>query len=246
MTKIQNKIALVTGANRGIGRAFVLELLESGAAKVYAAARKIDSLNDLVAKGQGKVIPVELDVTDETAIVKLAEQYSDIDLLINNAGIAQFQSHIQAPDLSAARAEMETNYFAPLNMVRVFAPVLKNNQGGIIVNLASVASYVNFPVLGSYSASKAAVHSLTQGIRAELAGQGTEVVGVYPGPVDTDMASNFPTDKTAPEDVVRAVFEGIEKGQEDIYPDPAALEMHAGLLTDAKAVEKQAGEMLPA
>ncbi len=130
-------------------------------------------------------------------------------------------------------------------MTRVFAPVLKNNGGGAIVNLASIASHVNFPVLGSYSASKAAVHSLTQGTRAELAAQGTLVIGVYPGPVDTEMAANFPMDKTPPDIVAKNILAAVEAGEEDVYPDPASQELHSGLASDPKAVEKQVGEMLP-
>jgi NAD(P)-dependent dehydrogenase (short-subunit alcohol dehydrogenase family) len=141
---------------------------------------------------------------------------------------------------------METNYFGTFNMIRSFAPVLATNGGGVIVNLSSIAAHVNFPALGSYSASKAAVHSLTQGVRAELAAQGTLVTGVYPGPVDTDMAASFPMEKTSPNRVARVVLEGIEAGDEDIYPDPISTEMRSGLLGDPKAVEKQAGEMLPA
>ncbi len=246
MTRIEGKSALVTGANRGIGRAFVEELLAAGAARVYAAARNIETLADLVAKGNGRVVPLALDITKPDMIEAAARTYGDVALLINNAGVAAFEGIIDAQTGDPARDEMETNYFGTFNMIRSFAPVLAANGGGAIVNLSSIAAYVNFPVLGSYSASKAAVHSLTQGVRAELAAQGTLVVGVYPGPVDTDMAAGFPMDKTPPNAVARTVLEGIEAGEEDIYPDPVSTEMHSGLLGDPKAVEKQAGEMLPA
>ena len=141
---------------------------------------------------------------------------------------------------------MEINYFGVLNVTRAFAPVLAQNGGGAIVNMSSIAAYVNFPVLGSYSASKAAVHSLTQGVRAELAAQGTLVVGVYPGPVDTDMAANFPAEKATPASVAQRILAAVEAGEEDVHPDPASEETYAGLLGDPKAVEKQVGEMLPA
>jgi len=169
LSRIQGKTALVTGANRGIGRAFVEELLAAGAAKVYATARNIDTLTSLVENSDGRVIPVELDVTKPLMIEAVAEQHRDIDLLVSNAGIAAFAGIIDAPNVDPARDEMEVNYFGTFNMIRAFAPGLGANGGGTIINLASIASHVNFPVLGSYSASKAAVHSLTQGVRAELA-----------------------------------------------------------------------------
>lgn len=241
--KIKNTTAFVTGANRGIGRAFVEALLAGGARKVYAAARDVTKLTDLAS--DQRVVAVALDVTNTDQIQAAVELADDVDLLINNAGIAGFAGLIAAKDMAPARDEMEINYFGTLNVTRAFAPILKNNGGGAIVNLASIASYVNFPVLGSYSASKAAVHSLTQGIRAELKAQGTAVVGVYPGPIDTDMAAGFPMDKTPPSEVATAVFEAVENGVDDVYPDPMSIDMHAGIVGDFKAVEAQAGEMLP-
>jgi len=243
--KIKNSVAFVSGANRGIGRALVEELLNLGAAKIYASARNTVSLAELVADNLERVIPVSLDINKADQIKELSENYPDVELLINNAGIAAFAGFIAADSDSQARDEMQTNYFGTLNMTRAFAPVLKNNGGGTIVNLASIASHVNFPVLGSYSASKAAVHSLTQGTRAELAAQGTTVIGVYPGPVDTDMAAGFPMDKTPPATVAKNILAAVEAGDEDVYPDPVAFDLHSGILSDPKAVEKQIGEMLP-
>ncbi|MBL4907154.1 MAG: SDR family oxidoreductase [Sneathiella sp.] len=245
MSRIEGKTALVTGANRGIGRVFVEELLAAGAAKIYASARKKENLAELVELGKGRVVALELDVTNADTIQSLANTHTDVDLLINNAGVAAFVGLIAAKSNDPARDEMETNYFGSLNMIRAFAPVLGANGGGAIVNLSSIAGHVNFPALGTYSASKAAVHSLTQGVRAELAAQGTLVVGVYPGPVDTDMAASFPMDKTPPKTVVKAILAAVESGQEDVYPDPMAVEMHTALMGDPKAVEKQVSEMLP-
>lgn len=241
--KIKNSIVLVTGANRGIGRAYVEALLAAGAAKVYASARDISKLGDLTT--DPRIMPLALDVTNPEQISAAVVATGDVDLVINNAGAAGFAGLISANDLVAARLEMEINYFGSLNIARAYAPVLAKNGGGTIVNMASVASYVNFPALGSYSASKAAVHSLTQGIRAELRAQGTHVIGVYPGPIDTDMAAGVPMDKTPPSDVADVVLAAIEEGLEDVYPDPMSVEMHAGIISNFKAVEAQAGEMLP-
>lgn len=246
MTSINGSVAFVSGANRGIGRAFVEELLAAGAKKVYAGARNIHSLDDLADYGAGKVVPVEVDVTGTDTIEAAAAASKDVTILINNAGIAGFQGLISATDGNSARGEMETNFFGTLNMVRSFAPALAENGGGAITNISSIAGYVNFPALGSYSASKAALHSLTQGIRSELAKQGTLVVGVYPGPVDTDLAANVPMDKISPNEVAKTVLNAIEDGEEDVFPDPVSTQMHEALLVDPKAVERQAGEMMPA
>lgn len=245
MSRIEGKAAFVTGASRGIGRAFVEELLAAGASKVYAGARNPQSLSDLVEASEGRVVPVTLDVTKRETIEAAASAHTDVALLINNAGVAAFEGLISAGTTDGARNEMEINYFGLLDVTRAFARTLASNGGGAIVNISSIAGQVNFPLLGSYSASKAAVHSLTQGVRAELAAQGTLVVGVYPGPVDTELAESFPMDKTPPAAVVKEILAAIEDGTEDVYPDPVSNEMHAGLLGDPKAVEKQAGEMLP-
>ena len=187
MSRIEGKAAFVTGANRGIGRAFVEELLAAGAAKLYAGARNPSALDDQAARGNGRVVPVELDVTKLETIEKAAVACRDVAVLINNAGIASFEGLVSASDGVSARNEMEINYFGSLNMIRTFVPTLAENGGGTIVNMSSIAGLVSMAVFAPYSASKAAVNSLTQGARAELTAQGTPVVGVYPGPVDTDI-----------------------------------------------------------
>lgn len=245
MSRLTGKTAFVTGANRGIGAVYVEALIEAGVSKVYAGARDLTSLDDLKSKFGERLVPVELDVTESDQVQAATGLADDVSVLVNNAGIAAFEGFITPKSAAAARSEMETNYFGVINMVQAFAPILKKNGGGTIINMSSIAAYVSFPVLGSYSASKAAVHSLTQGIRAELAAAGTFVAGVYPGPVETDMAKNVPMDKAAPLDVARAVLKAVEAGGEDIYPDPTSEGMYSAFRNDPKAVERQAGEMLP-
>ncbi|MGV7222644.1 MAG: SDR family NAD(P)-dependent oxidoreductase [Nitrospinales bacterium] len=182
--KIANSTALVTGANRGIGKAYVLSLLKQGAKKVYACMRDVEAFKKSFAenletyKDVLELIP--LDITKPDQVAAAVAKASDVDILINNAGIANYTGFISEKNLASARQEMEVNYFGTLSVIRAFAPVLKNNGGGAIVILNSVASLANFPALGTYSASKAALFSLTQGVRAELTAQGTQVIGVYP------------------------------------------------------------------
>jgi NAD(P)-dependent dehydrogenase (short-subunit alcohol dehydrogenase family) len=248
--KMENSIALVTGSNRGIGRALVTALVKRGAKKVYAGMRDVDAFNksdpQFLENFKGKVEPVSLDITKKNHVDSAVEKAYDINLLINNAGIANYSGFIAADDLASARQEMEVNYFATLAMIRGFAPVLRENGGGAIVNILSVASLVNFPILGSYSASKAALFSLTQGVRAELAAQGTTVTGVFPGPIDTDMAKDFDMEKEPPEKIAQGTLDAIENDEEDVFIDQMAVQFQKDFLSDPKSVERQCGEMLPA
>ena len=243
--KIAGSVALVTGANRGIGRAFVNTLLAMGAKKVYAAARDVKGVEDLVKANPGKVEAIPLDVTDDAQIAAAGSRCRDVTLLVNNAGINRKKGLIAASDLEDARMEMRTNYFGPLLMSRTFAPVLKANGGGAIVSMLSILSRVSLPAMGSLCASKAAALSSCQGVRAELAKQGTLVVGVMPGAVDTDMARDFPGPKDDPADVARAALEAVEQGTEDVYPGGMAQGISAGLAKDPKAVEKDFANYLP-
>ncbi|WP_427157374.1 SDR family oxidoreductase [Aliinostoc sp. HNIBRCY26] len=242
---INGSIALVTGANRGIGQAFVEALVQAGATRIYATARNVDSLKDVVALAPDRIVPLALDVTNPEQIAAIAQTAQDVNLLINNAGVSGAGGFFAPASLETARWEMETNYFGVLNIIRVFAPILKQNGGGAIVNLLSIASMVNVPVFGSYSASKAALYSLTQGVRAELVKQGTLVVGVFPGPVDTAMAENVPLDKVPPIQIAQATLQAVEQGVEDVQPDPVSRQVFAGVRQDPKAVEKQFAGMLP-
>jgi NAD(P)-dependent dehydrogenase (short-subunit alcohol dehydrogenase family) len=243
--KIKGLVCFVTGANRGIGRAIAEALVQGGASQVYAGARNTQALKDLVAAAKGKVVPVQLDVTNGGQIKTAALSAPDTQILVNNAGIANYTSVMTAPDTSAARGEMEVNYFGLMNMVRAFAPILKKNGGGAIVNISSVGGLVGIPSFGTYCATKAAVHSLTQSVRGELKAQGTFVMGVYPGPIDTDMAAGVQMEKESPASVAREILKGLETGAEEVFPDKVSKEVAARLKTDAKGLEKEWSAWLP-
>ena len=243
--KIEGAIALVTGSNRGIGRNFVNALIAKGAKKVYATARDPSKAADLVAAHPGKVETLRLDITDEAQVAAVAQKCRDVTLLINNAGINHKKALIAAGTLEDARLEMRTNYFGPLNLCRAFAPILQANGGGAIVNMLSILARVSLPAYGSLCASKAAALSLTQGVRAELAKQGTLVIGVMPGACDTDMERDFPGHKENPYEVAVAALDAVEKGIEDVYPGQMAGGVSAGLAANPKAVEKDFANYLP-
>ncbi len=238
--EVKDKVVLITGANRGIGKAFAKTALEMGAKKVYACSRDTSKLDELIAIDSDRVVPVELDVTNQSQIDAAAATATDVEILINNAGMG---AAIGAPVTASTteeglRQEMDVNYFGLIKMTRAFSAALGNNGGGAVINILSVAGLVNFPFAPGYSASKHAGHAMTQHLRAELGQQGTLVSGVYPGPVDTDMAAEVPFDKVSPESVAEHVFNCIAKGDEDIYPDPFAVELVKNLEADRKALEK--------
>jgi NAD(P)-dependent dehydrogenase (short-subunit alcohol dehydrogenase family) len=243
--QIQDSVAFITGTNkaRGIGRAVIDALIENGARKVYATARNTSQLDDLVAKYNGKVVAVTLVVTDLDAIAALPETYPDVTLVVNNSGY--FGGSNSVGDLEAAKNEFLVNYLAPLAIGKAFSSVFakaKAVEGSDVkptafININSIASFVNFPIGGTYSASKAAAHSLTQAQRRDLSN--TLVIGVYPGPIDTDMADGISMDKTPPSTVATEIVEALQKGTEDVFPDPTAVQLYEGWKADAKALEKQ-------
>jgi NAD(P)-dependent dehydrogenase (short-subunit alcohol dehydrogenase family) len=239
--QIKDSVALVTGANRGIGRAFVGALLAGGARRVYASARTVASL-DAVVRLDARVTAVQLDVTNAAEAQAAAALAKDVTLLVNNAGTLNAGTLTDVP-VASVRADMETNYFGTLSVVNAFAPVIEKNGGGAIVNILSVVSFASMPGIAAYNASKAAEWSLTQSFRAGLGARGIAVHGVFPGPVDTDMARGFDMAKTPPAEIAKATLAGIEKGEEDIFPDAMSQQVYGAWTQDHKAVERQFAAM---
>ncbi|WP_439520652.1 SDR family oxidoreductase [Hydrogenophaga sp.] len=234
--KLQNATLFITGANRGIGLAFAREALARGARKVYAGARDPSSVT------LPGVEPVALDVNDDEQVAAAARRCGDVTLVINNAGIAAFGGFLADGGVESARRQMETNYFGPLRVTRAFAPVLAANGGGAVLNVLSVASWISSPTLAVYGASKSAAWSLTNGLRIDLRAQGTQVLGLHMGFVDTDMTQGIAMPKTSPLDVVRRAFDALEAGAEEVLGDELTQHVKRGLsvepgiyLQDARA-----------
>jgi NAD(P)-dependent dehydrogenase (short-subunit alcohol dehydrogenase family) len=228
--RVEGAVALVTGAGRGLGRAFARELVRRGAATVYGAAR------DPGAVTEPGVSPVALDITDPVRVARAARQCADVSLLVNNAGAMTVSPLIGAASLDGARLEMETNYFGTLAMCRAFAPVLAANGGGALVNMLSVVSWFTNPVNGSYGASKAAEWALTNGIRIELARHGTLVVAVHAGFIDTDMAAGFDAPKVSAASVARQALDAVEAGQVEVLADERTRHVKASLPRDHELI----------
>jgi NAD(P)-dependent dehydrogenase (short-subunit alcohol dehydrogenase family) len=221
--KIQGKTALVTGANRGLGLAYAKALLAAGAAKVYAGAR------DPATVTQPGVVPVKLDVTSLDDVTKAAAQLSDVDIVINNAGIALMGTNLlEDGGEKDLRAQLDTNVWGILNVSRAFAPVLRANGGGALVNMLSVLSWLSRPHSATYSISKAAAWALTNGLRNDLRDQGTLVIGVHAGLIDTDMAKELTGPKTSADDIALRVIEGLQNGDEEVLADAVSQKVKAG------------------
>src|SRR6266487_6128408 len=238
---VSGTIAFVTGANRGIGEAIVDALVAAGVKKVYAAARNISTLDPLVDRHGSRVVPLQLDVTHAAQIATAAATAADVDLLVNNAGIVGFfgGDFTDSKWIEGGREEMEVNFLGTFAVTKAFAPVLAKNGGGAIVNLNSVVSFVSFPILAAYSASKAATHSLTQVTRAMLRGQNTQVFGVYPGPIETSMRKAPTAEKASPVEAARAIVAGIIAGNEEIFPDRMSQDTGPAFFADPKGLERQ-------
>lgn len=221
--KIKDSVVLVTGANRGIGLAFARELLARGARKVYAAAR------DPATVTLPGVQALKLDVNKPEEVAAAAAQASDVTLVINNAGIAQVGGFLAADSEEFARRIFETNFFGVLRLSKAFAPVLKGNGGGALLNVLSVASWVNGGELAAYSASKSAAWSLTNSLRHELAAQKTQVLGLHMAYVDTDLTRGFEVPKTSPEDIVKRALDGLEAGADEVLADEVTQQVKQGM-----------------
>lgn len=221
--KIKDSIALVTGANRGLGLAYATALLAAGARKVYAGARDPSTVPAL----QG-LVPVKLDVNDAADIAAAAAACADVDLVINNAGIIGSEPLLGDRGVDALREVLDTNLYGVLAVSRAFAPVLRANGGGALVNMLSALSWASLPGTSAYSVSKAAAWALGNGLRNELRGQGTQVVGVHAGYIDTDMVKDVDSPKSRPEDIARAVLAGIEADASEVLADDTARHVKAG------------------
>lgn len=239
--EVRNSTALVTGSNRGIGRALVEALLASGVRRVYATGRSLSSLDLLAGLDPKRVVVLELDVTNEASVKGAAAIAKDANLVINNAGALDFGSVLEAPR-EAFKHNFDVNFYGVLNVARAFAPVLEANKGAI-ATILSIVSLASMPGIGVYNASKAAAWSLALSLRGDFAKRGVKVFSIFPGPIDTDMAREFTVPKTSPADAARAMIAGIEKDSEDIFPDPASEQVYAAWKSDHKAVESQFAAM---
>lgn len=237
--KLENKTILVTGSNRGIGKALVAALLKLPVKRIYAAARKTE---DLPAFGDSRVVPLKLDITDLDLVAKAVGLAQDVDLLINNAGVATFSSVVSG-EPAALKHDLEVNYLGTLNVVRAFAPVLEKRGGGAIANVISVVGLASMAAAGGYSASKAALFSATQAMRKELKAKGIFIHGIFPGPIDTDMARDFDMPKASAQETAENIVKGILADQEDIFPDPMSVQVGESWVKDPKAVERMFSAM---
>ena len=234
---IENKTVLITGANRGIGRALVHEALRRGANRVYAGTRGPLQLGD------ARVVPLSLDVTNRSQIRQAADGIDNLDVLINNAGIAIYDD---LSDIDVIEKHLAVNFLGPLRMTQAFLPLLKRSKGAVVNNL-SMVGLAALPVIPSYSISKAAAFNMTQSLRALLAANGVTVHSVVLGPVDTDMNRGLDIPKASTESAARGIFDGLERGDEDIFPDPASQSIAEGWRAGvAKALEQQFKAFVPA
>lgn len=243
---LANRTLLVTGANRGLGKAIVEASLARGAQRVYAGARNPDTLAELVKAAEGRVVPIQLDVTQPASLERAAAQAQDVDMLVNNAGLLASYSVLSATFADIQR-DLDTNFLGLVATTRAFLPALeraaKSQRPAALVNILSVASLASVPPIAMYSASKAAAFSATQALRVELAPKNIRVHGVLAGAIDTDMVKHMEMPKTSPADLANNLLEAVAAGQDDIAPDPISQSVVGQWLRDPKEAERQLGAM---
>jgi NAD(P)-dependent dehydrogenase (short-subunit alcohol dehydrogenase family) len=230
--QLEGSVALVTGTSRGLGRAFVEELLRRGARRVYAASRDGATFSD------ARVVALRLDITDPVQVRAATAAAPDVQLLVNNAGTNTAHSVLQT-DLENLRRDFDVNVHGTLGVTRAFVPVLEATKQAAIVNIISVLAMANMPMVGGYSATKAALWSLTQALRAELRGRGIRVHGAFPGVIDTDMSRGFEVPKAAPQAVASAVLDGVVAGHDDIATDPMSADVLDLFARDPRELERR-------
>lgn len=239
---IKDSVALVTGANRGVGHAYVQALLQRGARKVYAAARDTGSLAATVALDPTRVVALKLDITDAKDIAAAAATARDVTLLINNAGVLSFGGALDVSH-DAINRDIAVNFVGLTDMTRAFTPVLEANGGGVVANMLTLLSFLSAPGFSAYNASKAAAWSMAMSLRPYLAQKNIAVLNAFPAGIDTDMLAGVDAAKDQPAVVVKDVLDGVEAGQQDVYPGSAA-GVYAAWRNDQKAVEAMFAGMM--
>ncbi len=222
MQTLKEKVILITGANRGIGKSLVKASLEKGAKKIYATSRDVNKMPNF---GDKRIETLALDITDNTQILEIAKNTKDVNVLINNAGILSY-GNILKGEISMLEDDMRVNYYGTINMMRAFAPVLEQNTPARIINIASIVAYSPLASIAGYSASKTALYSATLSVRTELEKKGITVHAVNPGAIDTDMNKGSDWDMPAPDGIAKIILDKVEVGELDIVPDVMGLEMY--------------------
>jgi len=234
--KLDNATVFITGANRGLGLAFAREALARGARKVYAAAR------DPATVTLAGVVPVKLDVTNAEEVAAAARAAGDVTVLINNAGIAATGGFLAENSIESAQRHLETNLYGPIRLTQAFAPILARNGGGAILNVLSIASWINGPLLGNYGMSKSAAWAMTNGTRIELRDQNTQVLALHVGFIDTDLTAGFDVPKQSPESVAKTALAALEDGASEVLADEITRQVHRGLSAEPAVYLKATGE----